>query len=109
MIRYYGLYARHRNTDKKLNHAIAKEKHGIDLVVGVFYGDTSDLSTHYKRIKRDYPVYIGQDFWYRLTGDINFYNELTSAIDKVATEYDGRDMLKQVITDLTREIEEAED
>jgi hypothetical protein len=80
-----------------------------DLVVGVFYGDASDLSTHYKKIKREYPVYIGQDFWYRLTGDMNFYKELTSAIDEVATEYDGRDMLEQVITDLTREIEEAED
>lgn len=31
MIRYYGLYARHRESDKKLNHAIAKEKHGIYL------------------------------------------------------------------------------
>lgn len=29
MIRYYGLYARHRKSDKKLNHAISKEKHGI--------------------------------------------------------------------------------
>lgn len=27
MIRYGGLYARHRESDKKLNHAISKEKH----------------------------------------------------------------------------------
>ena len=27
MIRYYGIYARHRDSDKKLNRAIAKEKH----------------------------------------------------------------------------------
>lgn len=31
MIRYYGLYARHRESDKKLCHAIAKEKRGIYL------------------------------------------------------------------------------
>jgi hypothetical protein len=31
MIRYYGLYARHRESDKKLNHAISKEKHGFFL------------------------------------------------------------------------------
>ncbi|MFU0826922.1 MAG: IS91 family transposase [Lachnoclostridium sp.] len=31
MIRYYGLYARQRESDKKLNLAIAKEKHGIYL------------------------------------------------------------------------------
>ena len=29
MIRYYGLYARHRESDKKLNHTISKEKHKI--------------------------------------------------------------------------------
>ncbi len=80
-----------------------------DLVVGVFYGEATDLSTHYKRIQREYPIYIGQDFWYRLTGDLNFYNELIAAIDEVATEYDGRDMLEQVITELAQEIENAED
>lgn len=80
-----------------------------DLVVGVFYGELADLSTHYKRIQKEYPIHIGQDFWYRLTGDINFYEELTTAIDEVAAEYDGREMLDQVITKLTQEIEKAED
>ena len=27
MIRYYGLYSRHRKEDKKLQHAVSKEKH----------------------------------------------------------------------------------
>lgn len=31
MIRYYGIYARHRESDKRLNHAISKEKHKIIL------------------------------------------------------------------------------
>ena len=31
MIRYYGIYARHRESDKLLNHAISKEKHKIIL------------------------------------------------------------------------------
>jgi hypothetical protein len=80
-----------------------------DLVVGAFYGKSSELSTHYKNIQKEYPVYIGQDFWYRLTGDINFYDELTKAIDELASEYDGRDMLAQVISNLSKEIEKAED
>lgn len=79
-----------------------------DLIVGVFYGEPSDLSTHYKKIQQEYPVHIGQDFWYRLTGDESFYNELTNAIDEVASEYDGREMLEQVISKLTKEIEKAE-
>lgn len=80
-----------------------------DLIVGVFYGEPKDLSNHYKKIVKDYPVYIGQDFWYRLTGDNNFYNELTAAIDEVAAEYDGRELLDNVIEKLSAEIEKAED
>lgn len=79
-----------------------------DLVVGVFYGEIKDLSSHYKKVKADYPVYIGQDFWYRLTGDSNFYNELTTAIDEVASEYDGRELLDKVIEKLAAEIHKAE-
>lgn len=79
-----------------------------DLVVGVFYGVPSDLSPHYKKIAESYPIHIGQDFWYRLTGDMNFYHELTSAVAEIATQYDGRNMLDQVITDLAKEIEKAE-
>lgn len=75
-----------------------------DLVVGVFYGTERDLSSHYKRIKKEYPVYVGQEFWYRLTGDANFYNELIAAVNEVATEYDGRELLEQVITSLADEI-----
>lgn len=80
-----------------------------DLVVGVFYGEPYELSGHYKKIQKEYPVHIGQDFWYRLTGDSNFYKGLTDAIDEVASEYDGRELLDQVITALAVEIDKAED
>lgn len=78
-----------------------------DLVVGVFYGNSYELSSHYKKIEQDYPIYIGQDFWYRLTGDANFYGELTDAVNEVAAEYDGRELLEEVIDKLTIEIEKA--
>lgn len=80
-----------------------------DLVVGIFYGDKGDLSNHYKKIQKDYPVLIGQDFWYRLTGDPDFYNGLTQAIDEVANEFDGRELLESVINQLADKIEKAED
>lgn len=79
-----------------------------DLIVGVFYGEEKDLSNHYKKIQKHYPVYIGQDFWYRLTGDENFYHELTSAISEVASEFDGRELVNSVIDKLASEIEKAE-
>ncbi len=76
-----------------------------DLVVGVFYGEKDELSTHYKRISETYPVFIGEEFWYRLTGEQDFYTKITDAIGDVATEYDSSDMLEQVIDILSKEIE----
>ena len=51
-----------------------------DLIVGVIYGAPQDLSNFYKKITNDhhYPVYVGQEFWHRLTGDPEFYDDLLS-------------------------------
>lgn len=76
-----------------------------DLIVGVFYGEPDELSGHYKKIHETYPVHIGKDFWHRLTGDENFYSSLTNAIGDVASEYDGSQLINDVIEDLALEIE----
>jgi len=76
-----------------------------DLVVGVIYGDVSELSSHYKRINEKFPVIIGQDFWHRLTGKEDFYFELIDAVGEVALEVDGSQKLKETIDSLTKEIE----
>ncbi len=76
-----------------------------DLVVGVFYGDQMELSVHYKTIQKKYPVHIGRDFWNRLTGDDFFYSRLTNAIGEVASEYDGSQLIRDVIKSLSKEIE----
>jgi len=75
-----------------------------DMVVGIIYGDTSNLNGHYKRITSDYnyPLYVGQNFWYRLTGDKNFYSDLIHAIGQVASEADFADDLKEVIKELAK-------
>src|SRR5699024_4820259 len=81
-----------------------------DLIVGVFYGTHDELSGHcghYKKINKQYPVIIGSEFWYRLTGEENFYQRLTDAIGDIATEYDGSKLLEQVINDLATEIEQS--
>ncbi len=73
-----------------------------DMVVGIIYGDAASLNGHYKRIISDYhyPIYIGQDFWHRLTGDKDFYTDLIHAIGKVAAEADFTEELKEVIKEL---------
>lgn len=78
-----------------------------DMVVGIIYGDEDSLNAHYKRISReyDYPIYIGQDFWHRLTGDETFYADLIHAIGEVAVEADFTKELKDVITTLAKEPE----
>ena len=63
-----------------------------DLIVGVIYGAPQDLSNFYKKITNDhhYPVYVGQEFWHRLTGDPKFYDDLLGAIGSVAVSCHSR-------------------
>lgn len=76
-----------------------------DLIVGVFYGTPEDLSNHYKTINKEYPVIVGQEFWYRLTGEYDFYQKLTDAIGDVASEVDSSELIEEVIESLAKEIE----
>jgi len=68
-----------------------------DMIVGVVYGETAELSSHYRKIKQLYPVYIGQEFWHRLTGKEDFYFELIDAIGEVALEVDDRQVVETTI------------
>ena len=75
-----------------------------DCFVGILYGTHDDLSANYKKIEDDYSVYIGQEFWYHVTGDSAFYYDLIDAFGEVAEETDGTDILKKAIAALASEI-----
>lgn len=77
-----------------------------DMIVGVVYGEATELSSHYKRISNTYPVIIGKDFWHRLTGKEDFYFNLIDAIGDVALEVDGSHVIEETITKLAKEIKE---
>jgi len=77
-----------------------------DLIVGVVYGEPDELSSHYLRINTRYPVYVGQDFWNRLTGKETFYLDLINAFGEVALEVDGTRQLEATIAALAVDIEE---
>lgn len=70
-----------------------------DLVVGVLYGESQELSTHYKNIskKHNYPVFVGKEFWLRLTGDESFYFSMIDSLASVAMEVDGSELLEETI------------
>lgn len=73
-----------------------------DLVVGVLYGTLEDLNGNYRRLTSayDYPVLVGNDFWTRLTGDTNFYEDLIDAIASVALEIDGTETMQNIVAQL---------
>ncbi len=75
-----------------------------DLIVGVVYGEPQQLSAHYKKITTQHyhPVFIGQEFWLRLTGDENFYFELIRSIAEVSQEADATKELEDVILELSQ-------
>lgn len=70
-----------------------------DLIVGVLYGEHSDLSGHYLRLENDYnhPVVVGQNFWHRLTGDKTFYHDLVAVIVQVAEQADGKSVIEETV------------
>lgn len=76
-----------------------------DLVVGVLYGTQEELSGHYRKIATEYPVYVGKDFWHRLTGESDFYYQLINAIGEVAKEADAAELVDSVIKKIAKQLE----
>lgn len=79
-----------------------------DLIVGVLYGDRTELSNNYKNIDKTYPVYCGKEFWEHLTGDEHFYLRLSKAFGEVVEEdnIDGSKIILDKIEDIAKEISE---
>lgn len=76
----------------------------IDCVVGVLYGSSENLSAMYKKIAETHPVYCGQDFWLRLTGDGNFYQELIDTISECVDEVENNDAVDDAIRNLAENL-----
>lgn len=78
-----------------------------DFIVGVLYGDSSELSMHYKAIDKTHPVIIGRDLWHRITGFPNFYDGLVEQLHKSILELDTKDFINQGCAALAEEIKES--
>ena len=75
-----------------------------DCIVGVVYGKKDQLSSSYRKIDEEYPVFIGSDFWYRLTGDPVFYEDLIHAFVEAADELGSSAILDKQISILAADI-----
>lgn len=76
-----------------------------DMVVGILYGVAGQESNHYKslRDRYDYALYVGNEFWYRLTGAEDFYDRLIHAISEVVLEAKGKELLDEVVAELAKD------
>lgn len=95
---------RHFTKTRNLGRTNYLKLEANDLIIGVLYGTKEQLSSHYKNLENIhfYPVYIGQEFWERLTGSANFYTELIKSINEIAIEFDGPSFLDETIQNLAK-------
>ena len=73
-----------------------------DMVVGVLYGDNSQLSAHYKKLndEHNYTVSVGKDFWVRLTGDDEFFDKLIGEFVEQSKKLKPNKLVEEVIEEL---------
>lgn len=78
-----------------------------DFIVGVLYGEASELSMHYKEIDKIHPVIIGRDFWHRVTGFPNFYEGLVTELHVCINNLNTKDLIHKGCEELTEEIRKS--
>ena len=73
-------------------------------IVGVLYGTREDLSNNYLNIERKhgYGVFVGAEFWEKLTGDIDFYNKMSSKLHSVSLSINEEDYIQEIILNLSK-------
>ncbi|AXJ00127.1 Type II restriction endonuclease [Cyclonatronum proteinivorum] len=75
-----------------------------DFIVGVLYGTSNELSQHYRKINDVYPVYIGNEFWSRITGYENIYSKLEDEMQAMIESLNTHDFINQGCNTLAEEI-----
>lgn len=84
-----------------------------EFAVCVIYGSLNTLSGHYKKLlstnigaQLGIPIYIGKDFWERLTGDKTFYSELIIIFQEIFEKHNLNEDLNIDIHVLAKEIDD---
>ncbi len=78
-----------------------------DLVFGLSYGEPSEKNAFIKKLEeKDVTVLIGKEFWTRFTGDKEFFFDLIKAAGEVAREVDMKEIVDNVISDLSKNIDD---
>jgi hypothetical protein len=81
--------------------------HSDSLIVGIMYGTRRQLSQHYLSLERDhfYPIFVGKDFWRRLTGDELFFEKLIQTISNNLSSVNSVELIENTIQSLAMDQE----
>ena len=79
-----------------------------DFIVGLLYGSKKELSSHYKKINESYPVLPAEEFWYKITGYQDFYQELIKAVNEAVEQFSPSVVLDEALNLLTEEIKKSD-
>jgi hypothetical protein len=76
-----------------------------NIVAGVAYGTSDELSHNYRKLDAlGIPIYVGKEFWYRITGDKRFYEKLIKRFDKASQNLNVKKALNRAIKVLSENI-----
>lgn len=76
-----------------------------DLAIGVMYGSHEDVNSWYQRLENEkhFSLYVGREFWERLTGFPDFMSRLEQTFWSVLEEVEVTDLLETVIQELAKD------
>jgi len=79
-----------------------------DFIVGVLYGESDELSMHYRVIDKTHPVVVGKEFWHRVTGFPAFYDGLVQNLQLLIKNIDTQNLINTGVEALSKEIENSQ-
>jgi hypothetical protein len=98
-----------KNHFKELQNRSRKNEGDVrigDLIFCLIYGEKSEMNSFIKELNNDFNVLIGKEFWHRFTGDEHFYRDLIISAGQIANEVDMKEVVADVIQDLSIKIED---
>lgn len=74
-----------------------------DFVLATIYGEENEVTDHYRAVRKEnYSVFVGREFWTRLTGDKDFYERIINAIATIDFPTNLREQLEKAVQELSK-------
>ena len=91
---------------KQLLRANGRALSDDHFAIGVMYGEERDLNAFYVQLRdvHGWELYVGKDFWWRLTGDENFMDRLLLVVRTATEKVNSSDALNAAIDTLSKDV-----